>query len=66
MFDIRHHQDYSSAQPIKLKFDFRPDVPAALNLIGLNLNNSFINEKISISELRWSMEISFNLGSRHS
>ena len=37
VFDIRHHQDYSSAQPIKVKFDFRPAVPAATNLIGYAL-----------------------------
>ena len=29
VFDIRHHQDYSSAQPIKVRFDFRPAIPAA-------------------------------------
>ena len=29
VFDIRYHQDYSSAQPIKVSFDFRPAVPAA-------------------------------------
>ena len=33
MYDIRHHQEYSSAQPIKVRFDFRPAVPAATNLI---------------------------------
>ena len=37
VFDIRHHQDYSSAQPIKARFDFRPAVPAAANLIGHSL-----------------------------
>ena len=37
VFDIRHHQDYSSAQPIKVGFDFRPTVPAAANLIGFPL-----------------------------
>ena len=34
VFDIRHHQDYSSAQPIKVRFDLKPAVPAATNLIG--------------------------------
>ena len=33
-FYFRHHQDYSSAEPIKVRFDFRPAVPAATNLIG--------------------------------
>ena len=33
VFDIRHHQDYSSAQPIKVGFDFRLAVPAATKLI---------------------------------
>ena len=33
VFDIRLHQDYSSAQPIKVRFDFRPAVPAASTLI---------------------------------
>ena len=35
--DIRHHQGYSSAQPIKVRFDFRPAVPAATTLIGYAL-----------------------------
>ena len=34
VFDIRRHQDRNSAQPIKVRFDFRPAVPAATNLIG--------------------------------
>ena len=29
IFDIRHHQDYTSAEPIKVSFDFRPAAPAA-------------------------------------
>ena len=33
VFDIRHRQEYSSAQPIKVRFDYRPAVPAATNLI---------------------------------
>ena len=37
VFDIKHHQDFSSAQPIKVTFDFRPAVPAATNLIGYAL-----------------------------
>ena len=34
VYDIHHHQYYSSAQPIKIRFDFRSAVPAATNLIG--------------------------------
>ena len=34
VFDIRHHQDYSSGQPFKVRFDFRSAVPAATNLMG--------------------------------
>ena len=37
VIDIRHHQDYSSAQPINVMFDSRPAVPAATNLIGYAL-----------------------------
>ena len=37
VFVIRHHQDFSSAQPIKKRFDFRPDVPAATKLVGYAL-----------------------------
>ena len=37
VFDIRHHQAYSSAQPIKVRFGFRPPVAAATNLIGYDL-----------------------------
>ena len=37
VFVIRHQQDYSSAQPIKVRFDFRPAVPAATILIGYAL-----------------------------
>ena len=47
VFDIRHHQDYSSPQPKKVRFDFRPPVPAATNLIGYAL--LLANKKISIS-----------------
>ena len=45
VFDIRHHQDYSSAQPIKERFDFGLAVPAATNLIGyaLLLTKKYIN-----------------------
>ena len=32
-FDIRHLQAFSSAQAIKVSFDFRPAVPAATSLI---------------------------------
>ena len=35
--DIHHHQVFSSAQPIKVRLDFRPAVPAARNLIGYAL-----------------------------
>ena len=41
------HQDYSSAQPIKVRFDFRPAVPAATNLIGYAL--LLMNKSISVS-----------------
>ena len=44
---IRHHQDYSSAQPIKVGFDFRPAVPAAKNLIGSAL--LLTNKLVSVS-----------------
>ena len=44
VFDTRHHQNYSSAQPIKVKFDFMPAVPAATNLIG---NALLLTKKIA-------------------
>ena len=47
VFDIRHHQNYSSAQPIKVRFDFRPAVPTATNLLGYAL--LLTNKEISIS-----------------
>ena len=47
VFDIRHHQDYSSAQPSKVTFDFKPAVPVATSLIGYAL--LLTNKKISIS-----------------
>ena len=34
VFDIRHHQVCCSAQPIKVRFDFRPAFLAATNLVG--------------------------------
>ena len=45
VFDIRHHQGYSSAQPIKLGSNFRPVVPAATNLIryALLLTNKLVS-----------------------
>ena len=45
IFDIRHHQDYSSAQPIKVSLDFRPALPVARNLIGyaLLLTNKIVS-----------------------
>ena len=45
--DIRHHPDYSSAQTIKVRFDFRPAVPAATNLIGYAL--LLTNKLVSVS-----------------
>ena len=47
VFDFRHHQDYSSAQPVKARFDFRPAFPAATNLIGYALLLS--NKLVSVS-----------------
>ena len=47
VFDIGHHQDYSSAQPIKVIFNFRPAVPAATNLIGYAL--LLTNKLLSVS-----------------
>ena len=45
VFGIRYHQDYSSAQPIKIKFDFRPAVPAGTGLLGyaLLLTNKYLS-----------------------
>ena len=37
IFDVRHHQDFSSAQPVKVRFEFRPAVPAATKLIWCTL-----------------------------
>ena len=34
VFDNRHDHDFSSAQPLKVRFDSRPAVPAATNLNG--------------------------------
>ena len=34
VFDVKHHQDYSSFQPIKVRFDFRPAFLTATKLIG--------------------------------
>ena len=34
VFDIRNHQDSGSAQPIKVRFDFKPAVAAVTILIG--------------------------------
>ena len=47
VFEIRHHRDYSSAQPIKVGFDFRPTVPAATNLFGYAL--LLTNKLVSVS-----------------
>ena len=44
---MRHHQDYISAQPIKVRFDFRPAVPAATFLIGYALLST--NNIVSVS-----------------
>ena len=46
VFDIRHHQDYSSAQPIKVKFDFRPAVPAATSLV----ENALLSRNTLVSQ----------------
>ena len=45
VFDIRHQQDYSSSQPIKVRFVFRPTVPAATKIIGyaLQLTNKLLS-----------------------
>ena len=47
VFDIRHHQNPNSAQPIKVSFHFRPVVPAATNLIGYSL--LLMNKLVSVS-----------------
>ena len=47
VFDIRHHQKYSSAQPNKVRFDFIPAVPATTNLIGYPL--LLTNKLVSVS-----------------
>ena len=47
VFDIRHYQDYSSAQPIKVGFVFRPAIPAGNNLIGYAL--LLTNKLVSLS-----------------
>ena len=49
IFDIRHYQDYTSAQPIKVKFDFRSAVPVATNLIGYAL--LLTNKLLSVSSI---------------
>ena len=45
VFDIRQHQDFSSAQPIEIRFDFRSPIEAAANLIGyaIFLTNKMIS-----------------------
>ena len=47
VFDFRHHQDYSSHQPIKVRFDFRPAVLAATNSFGYAL--LLTNKLVSVS-----------------
>ena len=47
VFDIRHYQDYSSAQPTKVGFDSRPAIPAGNNLIGYAL--LLTNKLVSLS-----------------
>ena len=37
VFINSHHQEFISAQPVKVRFVFRPAVPAATNLIGYAL-----------------------------
>ena len=65
--DIRHHQDNSSAQPLKVRFDFRPAVPTATNLIGYAL--LLANKDLSISsdgqrqfDLAWVTKFNFFIG----
>ena len=45
VFDIRHHQIFSAAQPINVRFDFRPAAAAATNLVGyaLLLTNKLVS-----------------------
>ena len=47
VFHIRHHRYFSSAQPIKEKFEFRPVGPVATSIFG----GAFLltNENFSIS-----------------
>ena len=47
VLNIRHHQVYSSDQTIKIRFGFRPAVPAATILLGSAL--VLTNRNISIS-----------------
>ena len=47
VFLILHHEDYSSAQPTKVRFDVRAAVPAAANLIGYAL--LLTNKLVSVS-----------------
>ena len=47
VFYFHHHQDYTSTQPIKVRFDFRSTVPAPTYLIGYALLST--NKKISTS-----------------
>ena len=68
VFDIRHHQDYSSARPINVRFDFRPAVPAATNLIGyvLLLTNKLVSVSID-GQRQWNLiEVLFNVSMRAS
>ena len=46
IFDMRHHQDFSSAHTIKVRFKFRPGVPAATILIehALLLTNKIFSK----------------------
>ena len=46
-FDIHHHQDYSSAQLNKVRFDFRPAIPVSTILIGYAL--LLTNKLVSVS-----------------
>ena len=45
--DNHHHQDFSSAQNIRVRFDFRPVVPAATNLTGYAV--LLTNKLVSVS-----------------
>ena len=47
VFDFRHHQDFTSAEPINVRIIFRVAVPAATSLVGYAL--PFTNKLESVS-----------------